>query len=190
MSRSSSPINKVDKADARPDRVKQQLADHDLLIEEYGGKVVACEISAKKRTGIEELLEMILLVADIADLKSAVDQPANGVVLEAKLDRARGIVATILVQSGTLRIGDPFIAGSAFGKVRAMSDEHGRRILRGRPVDPRRGHGLCERAHGGRPLPGRDRRVEGTPDRGFPQGEATGRRAGEVVAANARESFT
>jgi translation initiation factor IF-2 len=129
-------INKVDKADARPDRVKQQLADHDILIEEYGGKIVACEISAKKRTGIEELLEMILLVADIADLKSAADQPANGVVLEAKLDRARGIVATILVQSGTLRIGDPFIAGSAFGKVRAMSDEHGRRILVAGPSTP------------------------------------------------------
>jgi translation initiation factor IF-2 len=129
-------INKVDKPDARPDRVKQQLADRDLLIEEYGGKVVACEISAKKRTGIEELLEMILLVADIADLKSPADQPANGVVLEAKLDRARGIVATILVQSGTLRNGDPFIAGSAFGKVRAMSDEHGRRISEAGPSTP------------------------------------------------------
>jgi translation initiation factor IF-2 len=129
-------INKIDKADARPDRVKQQLADRDILIEEYGGKVVSCEISAKKRTGIEELLEMILLVADIADLKSAVDQSANGVVLEAKLDRARGIVATILVQSGTLRIGDPFIAGSAFGKVRAMSDEHGRRIAAAGPSTP------------------------------------------------------
>jgi len=129
-------INKVDKADARPDRVKQQLADRDLLIEEYGGKVVACEISAKKRQGIEELLEMILLVADIADLKAAADQPANGVVLEAKLDRARGIVATVLVQSGTLRIGDPFIAGSAFGKVRAMSDEHARRIVTAGPSTP------------------------------------------------------
>ncbi len=129
-------INKVDKADARPDRVKQQLADHDLLIEEYGGKVVACEISAKKRTGIEELLEMILLVADIADLKSQADQPAGGVVLEAKLDRARGIVATVLVQSGTLRNGDPFIAGAAFGKVRAMSNEHGRRISEAGPSTP------------------------------------------------------
>jgi len=129
-------INKVDKPDARPDRVKQQLADRELLIEEYGGKVVACEISAKKRQGIEELLEMILLVADIADLKAAADQPANGVVLEAKLDRARGIVATVLVQSGTLRIGDPFIAGSAFGKVRAMSDEHGSRILTAGPSTP------------------------------------------------------
>ena len=129
-------INKVDKAEARPDRVKQQLADHDLLVEEYGGKTVACEISAKKRQGIEELLEMILLVADLADLKAAPDKPATGVVLEAKLDRARGIVATILVQAGTLRVGDPFIAGSAFGKVRAMADEHGRRVDAAGPATP------------------------------------------------------
>ena len=129
-------INKVDKPDARPDRVKQQLADRDLLIEEYGGKVVACEISAKKRQGIEELLEMILLVADLADLKAAAEKPAAGVVLEAKLDRARGIVATILVQSGTLKIGDPFIAGAAFGKVRAMADENGRRVDSAGPATP------------------------------------------------------
>ena len=129
-------INKVDKPDARPDRVKQQLAERDLLVEEYGGKTVACEISAKKRQGIEELLEMILLVADLADFKAAADKPGTGVVLEAKLDRARGIVATVLVQSGTLRIGDPFIAGSAFGKVRAMADEHGRRIETAGPSTP------------------------------------------------------
>jgi translation initiation factor IF-2 len=129
-------INKVDKPDARPDRVKQQLADRDLLIEEYGGKIVACEISAKKRQGIEELLEMILLVADLADLKAAPDKPAAGVVLEAKLDRARGIVATILVQSGTIKIGDPFIAGAAFGKVRAMADENGHRVDSAGPATP------------------------------------------------------
>jgi len=129
-------INKIDKPDARPDRVKQQLADRDLLVEEYGGKVVSCEISAKKKQGIEELLEMILLVADIADLKAPVDKPATGVVLEAKLDRARGIVATVLVQSGTVRIGDPFIAGAAFGKVRAMVDEHGRRADSAGPATP------------------------------------------------------
>jgi translation initiation factor IF-2 len=129
-------INKVDKPDARPDRVKQQLADRDLLIEEYGGKVVACEISAKKRQGIEELLEMILLVADLADLKADPEKPAAGVVLEAKLDRARGIVATILVQSGSLKIGDPFIAGAAFGKVRAMADENGRRVDSAGPATP------------------------------------------------------
>ena len=129
-------INKVDKPDARPDRVKQQLAERDLLIEEYGGKIVACEISAKKRQGIEELLEMILLVADLADLKADPDKPAAGVVLEAKLDRARGIVATVLVQSGSIKIGDPFIAGAAFGKVRAMADENGRRVDAAGPATP------------------------------------------------------
>jgi translation initiation factor IF-2 len=129
-------INKVDKPDSRPDRVKQQLADHGLLVEEYGGTTVCCTISAKKRTGIEDLLEMILLVADLQDLKANPDKVAAGVVLEAKLDRARGIVATILVQSGTLRIGDPFIAGTAFGRVRAMADEHGRRVDDALPSTP------------------------------------------------------
>jgi translation initiation factor IF-2 len=129
-------INKVDKPDSRPDRVKQQLADNGLLVEEYGGATVCCEISAKKRIGIEELLEMILLVADLQDLKANPDKVAAGVVLEAKLDRARGIVATVLVQSGTLRIGDPFIAGSAFGKVRAMADEYGRRVDQATPSTP------------------------------------------------------
>lgn len=129
-------INKIDKPDARPERVKQQLADRDLLVEEYGGKTVACEISAKKRQGIGELLDMILLVADLQDLKADADSPANGVVLEARLDRARGIVATVLVQSGTLRVGDPFIAGAAFGKIRAMADEHGRRVDSAGPSTP------------------------------------------------------
>jgi translation initiation factor IF-2 len=121
-------INKIDKPDARPERVKQQLADREILVEEYGGKTVACEISAKKRQGIEDLLDMILLVADLQELKADAESPANGVVLEARLDRARGTIATILVQSGTLRVGDPFIAGAAFGKIRAMTDEHGRRV--------------------------------------------------------------
>jgi translation initiation factor IF-2 len=129
-------INKVDKADARPDRVKQQLADRDLIVEEYGGTTVACEISAKKRKGIEELLDMILLVADLQDLKADEESPAHGVVLEARLDRSRGIVATVLVQSGTLNVGDPFIAGAAFGKIRAMTDEHGRRIEKAGPSTP------------------------------------------------------
>ncbi|HEX6851578.1 MAG TPA: translation initiation factor IF-2 [Candidatus Polarisedimenticolaceae bacterium] len=129
-------INKIDKPDARPERVKQQLADRGILIEEYGGQTVACQISAKKRTGIQDLLDMILLVADIADLKANPDQPATGVVLEARLDRARGIVATVLVQQGTLKVGDPFIAGNAYGKVRAMSDEHGRRVDEVGPSSP------------------------------------------------------
>ena len=119
-------INKIDKPNANPDRVKQQLAEHELLVEEYGGDIVSCEVSAKKRTDLDELLEMILLVADMKELQADPDKPAAGVVLEARLDRARGILATVLVQDGTLKAGDPFIAGSAYGKVRAMVDEHGR----------------------------------------------------------------
>ena len=129
-------VNKIDKPEARPDRVMQQLADRDLLVEAYGGQTVACQVSAKKRQGIEELLEMILLVADMQDLKADADKLATGVVLEARLDRARGIVATLLVQQGTFRVGDPFIAGSAFGKVRAMTDENGRRSEAAGPSTP------------------------------------------------------
>ncbi len=129
-------INKVDKPDARPDRVKQQLAEREILVEEYGGQTVACEVSAKKRQGIEDLLDMILLVADLKELKANPGKSATGVVLEAKLDRARGVVATVLVQDGKLRVGDPFIAGAAYGKVRAMMDEHGRRVDEAGPSVP------------------------------------------------------
>jgi translation initiation factor IF-2 len=129
-------INKIDKPNAHVDRVKQQLADQDLLIEEYGGDVVSCEVSAKKRLGLEDLLEMILLVADMRELKADSVKPAAGTVLEARLDRARGVLATVLVQEGTLKIGDPFIAGSAYGKVRAMVDERRNRVEEATPSTP------------------------------------------------------
>jgi len=129
-------INKIDKPDSRPDRVKQQLADRELMVEEYGGQVVSVEVSAKKGTGIEDLLEMLLLVADIQEFKANPDKHASGVVLETKLDRARGIIATVLVQEGTLKIGEPFIAGAAFGRVRAMNDEFGRRTTGVGPSTP------------------------------------------------------
>ncbi len=129
-------INKIDKPDSRPERVKQQLADAGLLVEEYGGQTVCCQISAKKKTGIEELLEMVLLVADIQELRANPDRLASGVVLESRVDRARGIMATILVQEGTVRIGDPFIAGTAFGKVRAMTGAHGHRAEVALPSTP------------------------------------------------------
>src|SRR5881409_3201702 len=103
-------INKIDKPGANIDRVKKQLSDQGLLVEDWGGDVVAVAISAKQRTGIDDLLEMILLVADILDLKADPASLASGVVLESRLDRSRGPVATVLVQRGTLRIGDPFIA--------------------------------------------------------------------------------
>ena len=129
-------INKIDKPTAVPDRVKQQLTEHGLVVEEYGGDIVSCEISAKKRLGIDELLEMILLVADLKDLKASPQRAASGIVLETRLDKARGIVATVIVQDGTLRVGDPFIAGAAYGKVRAMSDDHGKRVEAAGPAFP------------------------------------------------------
>jgi translation initiation factor IF-2 len=129
-------INKIDKPGASADRVKQQLADNELLVEDYGGDVVSCEVSAKKRLGLDELLEMILLVADLKEFKADPDKPATGVVLEARLDRARGIVATVLVQEGTIKTGDPFIAGSSFGKVRAMVDDRGTRTESAGPSAP------------------------------------------------------
>jgi len=129
-------INKIDRPTANVDRVKQQLADQEVVVEEYGGDVVSREISAKKRVGLDELLEMILLVADMKELRANPKKPGAGVVLETKLDRARGIVATLLIQNGTLRVGDPFIAGSVSGKVRAMIDEHGQRIQEAGPSVP------------------------------------------------------
>jgi len=129
-------INKIDKPNANIDRVKQQLADRELLVEEYGGTAVACEVSAKKRLGLDNLLEMILLVADMKELRSNAKKPASGVVLEARRDRARGVMATVLVQEGTLKTGDAFICGTVHGKVRAMTDEHGRRITEAGPSTP------------------------------------------------------
>jgi len=129
-------INKMDKPGANLDRVKKQLSDQGLLVEDWGGDVVAVPISAKQKKGIDELLEMILLVADIGDLKADASSLASGVVLDAKLDRSRGPVATVLVQRGTLRIGDPFIAGAVHGKVRAMFDDLGHRVRESGPSIP------------------------------------------------------
>ena len=129
-------INKMDKPGANLDRVKKQLSDQALLVEDWGGDVVAVPISAKQKKGIDELLEMILLVADMGDLKADASSLASGVVLDAKLDRSRGPVATVLVQRGTLRIGDPFIAGAVHGKVRAMFDDLGHRVRESGPSIP------------------------------------------------------
>jgi translation initiation factor IF-2 len=129
-------INKVDKPGANIDRVKKQLSDRGLLTEDWGGQTVAVPVSAKQKTGIDELLEMILLVADIADLKADPSAYAAGTVLESRLDRSRGSVATVLVQRGTLRVGDPFIAGAVHGKVRAMYDDTGQRVREAGPSIP------------------------------------------------------
>jgi translation initiation factor IF-2 len=129
-------INKIDKPDAQPERVKQQLADRGLLAEDWGGETVMVPVSAKTRQNLDLLLEMILLVADMQELKASPSRPAMGNVLEAKLDRGRGPVATVLVQNGTLSVGDYFICGSVFGKVRAMYDHLGRQVRSAGPSTP------------------------------------------------------
>ena len=129
-------INKIDKPDAQPDRVKQQLADRGLQAEDWGGDVVMVPVSAKKGQNLDLLLEMILLVADIQDLKANPARPATGTVLEAKLDRGRGPVATMLVRNGTLRVGDFFICGALFSKVRAMFDDRGNPVKEAEPSMP------------------------------------------------------
>jgi translation initiation factor IF-2 len=129
-------INKVDKPDAQPERIKQQLSDRGLLPEDWGGDTVMVPVSARAKTNLDLLLEMILLVSEIADLKANPDRPAVGSVLEAQLDRGRGPVATVLVRNGTLHVGDYFICGSVFGKVRAMFDDRGRPIREAGPSMP------------------------------------------------------
>jgi translation initiation factor IF-2 len=129
-------INKIDKDNANADRVKKELADHQLLVEDWGGETVAVPISALKKQGIKELLEMILLTADLLELKSNPEQPARGVVLEARKEVGRGTVATVLVQQGTLRVGDLFVSGATWGRVRAMSDDLGERIDAAGPATP------------------------------------------------------
>ncbi len=129
-------INKTDRPDAEPDRVKQQLADRDLLAEDWGGDVVMVPVSAKTKENLDLLLEMIILVSDLLDLKANPNRPAIGTVLEAKLDKGRGPVATVLVRNGTLRVGDHFICGSVFGRVRAMFDDRGGAIKEAGPSIP------------------------------------------------------
>jgi translation initiation factor IF-2 len=129
-------INKIDKPDAMPDRVKKQLADRGLAPEDWGGDTVLVEVSAKQRKNLDVLLEMILLVADMQSLKANPDRLASGTVLEAKLDRGRGPVATIIVQNGTLRVGDSFIVGAIYGKIRAMFNDRGQPIIDAPPSTP------------------------------------------------------
>lgn len=129
-------INKIDKPDANPDRVKQELSGHGLQPIEWGGDIEMVQVSAKQKQNIDSLLETILLTSDILDLKASPTRLASGVVLEAKLDRGRGPVATVLVQQGTLRAGDPFIVGQIFGKVRAMFNDRGEAITEAGPATP------------------------------------------------------
>jgi translation initiation factor IF-2 len=129
-------VNKIDKPEAQPDRVKQQLSDRGLMPEDWGGTTVFVNVSAKKRQNLEQLLEMILLVADLQELKANAHRSAVGTVLEARLDKGRGPVATVLVQDGKLDVGDMVVAGAVSGKVRALVDDHGRRLKTAGPSTP------------------------------------------------------
>ncbi len=142
-------INKIDKDGANPERVKQMLVEHDLVPEEWGGDTVCVEISAKKKINIDGLLEMVLLVADMQELKANPNREAQGTVIEAQIDKGRGPVATVLVQNGTLKVGDFVIAGTAVGRVRAMVNDKGRRVKTAPPSTPVEILGLSEAPSGG-----------------------------------------
>lgn len=129
-------LNKMDKADANPDFVKQQLYDIGVVIEEFGGDVICVPVSARKGTGIDDLLEMILLVAEVQDIRANPNRPATGVIIEAKLEKSSGAVATVLIQQGTLKMGDNIVVGSMSGKVRAMFNDRGKRIQKAPPSTP------------------------------------------------------
>ena len=129
-------INKIDKPGANPDRVKQELMEQGLVPEEYGGDTIMVPVSAKKQIGIDDLLEMVLLVAEVKELKANPNRDARGVIVEAKLDKGRGPVATVLVQNGTLRIGDSVVCGTTYGKVRAMVNDRGENVKKAGPSVP------------------------------------------------------
>ena len=129
-------INKMDKPDARPERVRQELLQHDVIVEQLGGEILDVEVSALKKTNLDRLEEAILLQAELLDLKANPKRPAEGVVLEAKLERGRGPVATVLIQRGTLRVGDIFVAGSEWGRVRAIIDDRGLNRIEAGPSMP------------------------------------------------------
>lgn len=137
-------INKIDRPGANPDRIKQQLSDYGLVAEDWGGDTIMVPVSAQKKTGISELLEMVLLVAEMQEIKANPNRQAYGTIIEAKLDKGRGPVATVLVQKGTLHIGDTIIAGIAYGKVRAMVNDRGEKVKKAEPSTPVEVLGLAD----------------------------------------------
>ena len=145
-------INKIDKENALPDRVKQELTEYGLVVEEWGGDTIAVPVSAKARQNIGQLLEMILLVAEVKELKANPNRLATGTVIEAELDKGKGPVATVLVAKGTLNVGDMILAGSSFGRIRAMVDDKGRRVKKAGPSMPVEVQGLNEVPIAGQPF--------------------------------------
>lgn len=137
-------INKMDKPSANPDRVKQELVEYGLVAEDWGGQTICVPVSAVTKEGLDSLLEMIILVAEMKELKANPNKNARGAIVEAQLDKGRGPVATVLVQNGTLRVGDPIVAGAAYGKIRAMTDDKGRRVKKAGPSTPVEILGLSE----------------------------------------------
>lgn len=137
-------INKIDKPGANQDRVKQELVDYGLVAEDWGGDTICVPVSAVEKTGLDQLLEMILLVAEMEELKANPNKKASGTIIEAQLDKGRGPVATVLIQNGTLKVGDAIIAGTAYGKIRAMIDDKGRRVKKAGPSIPVEILGLSE----------------------------------------------
>jgi len=137
-------INKIDKPGANPDRVKQELLEYGLMTEDWGGETICVPVSALNKTGIDTLLEMVILVAEMKELKANPDAKAKGTIIEAQLDKGRGPVATVLISSGTLNVGDPVVAGSAYGRIRAMMDDKGRRVKKAGPSTPVEILGLSE----------------------------------------------
>lgn len=145
-------VNKIDKPSANPDKVKQELTEYGLVPEEWGGDTIFVNVSAKQKMGLEDLLEMILLVAEVNEYKANPDKRARGAVIEAELDKGRGPVARILVQHGTLKVGDAFVAGNCFGRVRAMVNDKGRRLKEAGPSTPVEITGLTEVPQAGDPF--------------------------------------
>ena len=135
-------VNKIDKPESNPERVKQQLTEHGLVCEDWGGDTICVPVSAKKQQNLDELLEMVLLQADVLDLKANPNKAAKGTIIEAQLDKGRGPVATVLVQNGTLKIGDPIVAGIAYGRVRAMMNDKGENVKTAGPSCPVEGLGF------------------------------------------------
>jgi translation initiation factor IF-2 len=145
-------INKIDLPAANPDRVKQQLSELNVMPEEWGGDVPMVEVSAREKLGLDDLLEVLLLVADVNELKANPHKPASGVVIEAKVDRSRGPVATVLIQSGTLNLRDVVVAGASWGRIKAMFDDRGKRVRRAEPSTPVEILGLLEVPQAGDPV--------------------------------------
>jgi translation initiation factor IF-2 len=172
-------INKIDKADARPERVRQELLQHEIVVEQLGGEVLDVEVSALEKTNLDKLEEAILLQAELLDLTANPNRPAEGVVLEAKLERGRGAVATVLIQRGTLQVGDIFVAGSEWGRVRALIDDRGQNQLEAGPSTPIEVLGL-----NGTPLAGDDFVVAENESRARDIADFRQRRRRNAVAAS------